>query len=236
MRAGIIQSGYIPWRGYFDFIGSVDVFVLFDDVLYPRGRDWRNRNQVKTREGLRWLTIPIQHSDQRRNIDQVSMAETAKPWRESHRGLLRAALGSAPWFGDAMALWEEGVTECGPLLSPMNEKLLRLICRYLGIGTPIVRASDYPVEGAKTERLIALLGRLGADTYLSGPSAEDYIDPEQFRARNIRLEYKTYDYAPYPQLWGEFVVAVSVLDLIANTGPDASKHLRSRQPNRLVVP
>jgi hypothetical protein len=58
MRIAIVQSNYIPWKGYFDLMRSVDEFVLFDDVQYTR-RDWRNRNRIKTPRGPAWLTIPV---------------------------------------------------------------------------------------------------------------------------------------------------------------------------------
>ena len=57
-KVAILQSNYIPWKGYFDMIASVDEFILYDDMQYTR-RDWRNRNQIKTAQGLKWLTIPV---------------------------------------------------------------------------------------------------------------------------------------------------------------------------------
>lgn len=236
MRVGIIQSCYIPWRGYFDFIDSVDLFMIFDDIQYPQGRSWRNRNQIKTRNGLKWLTVPVSHGAGQLNIDQVLISDSGKPWQASHRGLLRDALGQAPYFHEAMALWEEGVQTGERHLSRLNVHLIKAICRYLGIDTPIVLSSDYPVTGEKTARLIALLKRVGAKTYVSGPAAKDYLEPAQFRDNNIRLEYKSYRYQAYPQLWGEFAGAVTVLDLIANTGPESRRYLNSQEPNEIAVP
>lgn len=89
--------------------------------------------------------------------------------------------------------------------------------------------------GTKTDRLIDLSKKLNATTYLSGPSADAYLDKEAFRRNGIRLEYKSYDYEPYPQLWGPFEGAVTVLDLIANCGPAAKNHIRSRTPDKVVI-
>jgi hypothetical protein len=236
MKVGIIQSCYIPWRGYFDFINSADVFVIFDDVRYPQGRSWRNRNQVKTPTGLKWLTVPILKEAKDSSIDKAQIAEGAKPWQEIHRGQLRVALADAHYFRDAIDLWERELAVEHRLLSSLNVCLIRSICKYLKIATPIVMSSDYPVSGEKTTRLIELLKVLGATSYLSGPSADGYLDKEAFREAGIRLEYKSYDYAPYPQLWGPFEGAVSVLDLIANCGPQSNSLIRSKTPNRIVVP
>lgn len=233
MRVGIIQSSYIPWRGYFDFINSVDIFIIYDDIQYSKN-SWRNRNQVKTPRGLEWLTVPVRYK-LGLAIDQVKIGQTRKDWREFHRQKLFEALEPAPFFEYALALWEEGTSSSEILLSPLNIRLIRLICNYLQISTPIRNSRDYALIGAKTERLIQLLNQVGATTYLSGPTAQDYLDEDLFRKHGIRLEYKNYDYPPYPQLWGDFVGNVTILDLIANTGPAARDYIKSLSPNQVAV-
>jgi hypothetical protein len=232
-RVGIIQSNYIPWRGYFDFIDSVDLFVIYDDVQYSTG-SWRNRNQLKTQTGLKWLTVPVK-TKLGVPIDEVPIGRTAKPWQDIHRRQLKESLGSAPFFKDAIAIWEEGIAASDLTLSELNIRLIKLICAYLQITTPIVMSRDYSVTGAKTERLINLLKKVGATVYLSGSAAQNYLDENLFREHGISLEYKTYDYVPYPQLWSEFVGTVSVLDLIANTGQDAKQFLKSQTPNAIAI-
>lgn len=236
MRVGIIQSCYIPWRGYFDFVASVDLFVIFDDVQYPVGRSWRNRNQVKTKDGLNWLTVPVRAKSEKLPIDQVLISNTDKPWQLTHRNLLRDAFRPAPFGGDALALWEEGIAAADTHISQLNVRLTSIVAKYLGITTPLVLARDYAATGAKTERLINLLRKVEATSYISGPSAQGYIDEDMFRDNHIQLEYKTYDYRPYPQLWGTFEGAVTTLDLIANCGPDSRRFLESATPNRVAVP
>jgi WbqC-like protein len=235
-RVGIIQSSYIPWRGYFDFIRSVDLFVIYDDIQYPVGRSWRSRNQIKTRYGLRWLTVPVSHDCRRLTVDRVAIASTeGKPWQSVHRNLLIEALGKAPFFNDAIGLWEEGISKGAQTISELNVHLIKSLCRYFGIQTPIVLSRDYEVNGAKTERLINLLKKTAATVYVSGPSARNYIEEDLFRKAGIGLEYKTYEYDPYPQLWGEFIGAVSALDLIANVGSDANRFLASKTSNIVAL-
>lgn len=234
-RIGIIQSSYIPWRGYFDFIRSVDLFVIYDDVQYSTG-SWRNRNQIKTSSGPKWITIPVKTNSRNHLIEQVSIGESPKPWRETHRNLLKFALGSAPFFQDALDIWESAIASQDSKLSPLNIRLIHLICEYLQIQTPIALSSQYPVEGSKTQRLINLLKKLDATVYLSGPTAKGYLEEDLFRENGMSLEYKTYDYPPYSQLWGNFVGAVSVVDLIANIGPEAKNYIGSLSPNEVAVP
>jgi hypothetical protein len=235
VRAGIIQSSYIPWRGYFDFIDSVDLFVVFDDIPFGSKGNWRQRNQIKTPAGPKWLTVPV-NSKREWPIDHVRIDHSSRPWQDQHRRMLREWLGTAPHFDDALAIWEQGIASGGDSISRLNVALIRPICAYLRIDTPVVMSRDYAVTGAKTGRLLNLLDRVGADAYLSGPTARGYLDENRFRERGIRLEYKSYDYPPYPQLWGEFFGAVTVLDLIANTGPDARRFLKSTTPDQVAVP
>ena len=232
MRVGVIQSNYVPWRGYFDFIDSVDLFVVYDDVAYSAG-SWRNRNKLKTADGLKWLTVPVKKKFGQA-IDET-LIDYNHPWLEQHRGLLKASLGRCPFYDDARGLWEEGVAAQPASISELNVRLLRLICAHLDIRTPIELSRQYAVPGARNEKLIGLLQAVGATTYVSGAAAKDYLDESLYRARGIRLEYKSYDYAPYPQAWGEFEGAVSVLDLIANTGHDARRYVRSLAPNEVAV-
>lgn len=234
MRVGVIQSCYAPWRGYLDFIASCDLFVVYDDVQYSSG-EFRNRNRLKLPSGLRWITVPVAYRFGDR-IDQVRIGSPREPWREEHRRLLRESLAEAPHAQDALAIWEEGVAAEQEHLTPLNVGLLRRLMAYLGIGTKLAMSSDFALEGRGTERLIDLLGKVGARSYLSGPSARAYLDEAAFRAAGMGLAYKTYDYAPYPQSWGPFEGAVTVLDLIAHCGHRARDHLTSRTPAEVAVP
>lgn len=229
MRVGVIQSSFIPWRGYFDFIASVDIFVFHDDIQYTKG-DWRNRNKIKTPKGTEWLTVPVSYKNVAQLICQTAVDYSAA-WGKSHLGRWQAYYGATPYFDDAMALLFdlEGSREAS--ISQLNIKLIRRIAGYLDISTPMILSADLAATGSKTGRLIDLLRKLNATTYLSGPSADAYLDKDAFRRHGIALEYKSYGYEPYPQLWGEFDGAVTVLDLIANCGPQSKGLIRSRTPD-----
>ena len=235
MRIGIIQSCYVPWRGFFDFIDSVDLFVIFDDVRYPMGRSWRNRNQVKTAKGPKWITVPVVSETRHGPIDRVVIADDVGPWREEHLRSLHESLHASAFYHDALDIWEEGVSARDNYLSALNVRLIRLICDYLKINTPIAFARDFKATGAKTDRLIELCRKTGATCYLSGPTAKGYIDERSFLDAGIALEYKTYVYPAYPQPGGAFMGSVSVLDLIANCGPDSRKFLKSTAPSEIAV-
>ncbi len=235
MRVGIIQSSFIPWRGYFDFIASVDRFVFHDDIQYTKG-DWRNRNRLKTPQGPVWLTVPVHYERVSQLICETRVAESTD-WRTKHLRLWQANYRQAPYLDDVLNIlgdMERG--RASLTISQLNIALTRSICEYLGITTPMAMSNDYELAGAKTDRLLDLLGKVGATTYLSGPSAAAYLDEEAFRRAGIGLEYKSYAYAPYAQLWGDFDATVSILDLIANCGPAARESLSSHSPDQVAVP
>jgi len=228
-RVGIIQSNYIPWKGYFDFIASVDEFVLLDEVQYTR-RDWRNRNKIKTADGLHWLTIPVDVSGKyTQTIEQTKIADPK--WAGEHLASLRHAYARAthakeqwPWL---QPLYETAAQL--PMLTAVNELFIRAIAERLGIDTKISRSSDYVGAEGKNERLLAICEGAGASVYLSGPAAASYIDHALWNAHGINVEFKGYDgYPDYPQLHGPFEHGVTILDLFFNLGDDAPKYFRQR--------
>ena len=227
MRVVINQPNYIPWRGYFDMIASCDLFIFYDDVAYTT-RDWRNRNQIKTRQGLAWLTVPVCKAPRGTLIKDILIDHT-QDWITTHKRQIIDAYRPAPFFKN----YADGIFD---ILDRRHAKLVDLdvdlthyVMQALGITTPTRRASSLAVTGAKPERLLALLRAACATEYLSGPAARDYIDVDSFQRSNIRLLWKAYDYAPYPQQWQDFEPSVTVLDLLFNCGPDAAHHLQSRQ-------
>lgn len=233
MRVGVIQSSFIPWRGYFDFIASVDVFVFHDDIQYTKG-DWRNRNKLKTPNGTEWITVPVCYKSVSQLICETSIDHSTN-WGERHMRLWGEHYRAASYLCDVKEILD-GLGRGGcKTISQLNIMLIKRICNYFGITTPLMLSSELALKGEKTARLMDLLKKLNASTYLSGPSADAYLDKEAFRAHGICLEYKSYDYDPYPQLWGAFDGAVSVLDLIANCGQEAKLHIQSKSENKIIV-
>lgn len=227
MKLGVIQSNYLPWRGYFDFINSVDLFVFHDDLQYTKG-DWRNRNKLKTPSGLRWLTVPVHYERTNQLICETEI-DYSKMWQRDHLNLLRANYSKAPFFSDAADILSSAFHFKDRTISELNVRLIRAVCAYLRITTRVALSADFALEGAKTDRLVQLAVRTGASCYLSGPSGRDYLQEDQFSASGIDVEYKRYNYPEYPQQWGEFVGNVTILDLISNCGPDSSCYIQSAE-------
>jgi len=170
MRMAIVQSSYIPWKGYFDLIRAVDEFVLFDDVQFTR-RDWRNRNRIKTPHGPQWLTIPVNSKgNYREAIRSITVSDPE--WGVRHWRTLKANYAAAPYFSQFAARFEQLYCDCTDShLSVINYKWIALLCNILGIRTKLTWSADYALDPGPTERLIGICRQAGADTYVSGPSA-----------------------------------------------------------------
>lgn len=224
----IVQSNYIPWKGYFDLIRSVDEFILFDDMQYTR-RDWRNRNRIKTSNGPQWLTIPVQVKG--KYYQKIKDTEVSDPnWNHRHWHAISHNYAKAPYFADYKDKFEELYLIQDIWLSKINYHFISSICDILGIGTNITWSMDYQIDEGKTERLVSLCQQAGATHYISGPSARDYIDPTLFNMAGIELEYIDYSgYPEYEQLFPPFEHGVSVIDLLFNTGPDTLKYMKKVQ-------
>jgi hypothetical protein len=227
-RVGIIQSNYIPWKGYFDFISCVDEFILFDDVQYTR-RDWRNRNKIKTKDGLKWLTVPVESKGNYfARVNEIRLLD--HKWIDEHKSSLRHAYGRAPYFHEEWPWVESAYETCRKLshLSDVNATFIHAICSRLGIGTAIRSSSEFEILEGKNERLISLCLQAGAKEYVSGPAAREYIDERLWSAAGISVSFKSYaGYVEYPQVHGQFEHGVTVLDLCFNVGGQAGKYYKS---------
>jgi hypothetical protein len=234
-RLAIVQSSYIPWKGYFDLINLVDEFILYDDRQYTR-RDWRNRNRIKTPQGSQWLTIPVEVKGRyEQRIDETMISDPG--WADSHWKTLVQNYSPAPFFDDYRERLEALYRAIDdPRLSAVNRAFLEELCTILAIETKLSSSTDYEASGARTPRLVSLCRAAGATAYLSGPSARAYIEANLFEEAGIELEYMDYSgYAEYPQLYPPFDHAVTVLDLLFNTGPDATRFMKSFEARHIGV-
>lgn len=225
-KVAVVQSNYIPWKGYFDLIASVDEFILFDDMQFTR-RDWRNRNRIKTPDGLKWLTVPVSTKGKYHQLIRETEID-GDDWATKHWLSLELNYRRAPHF-DEIATWLKPLyLDSGHVnLSALNRLFIESINHYLGIDTVISNSWDYRLVDGKTERLISLCEQAGGSEYVSGSMAKDYLDADKFDQRDIRLTWFNYSgYPEYPQQWGEFAHHVSILDLLFNCGSEARNYMR----------
>ena len=224
-RVAILQSNYIPWKGYFDMIGHVDEFIIYDEVQYTKN-DWRNRNRIKTASGIQWITIPVYQRNLRQKISETEVS--ARGWGIKHWNTLKTNYAKAPQFKVIAPRLEEFYsTFQSPLLTEINVTLIKLVCDWLDIKTRITNSKDYQLSGDPTEKLVDLCKQVGATHYLSGPAAKNYLHDNLFQEESIKLEWMNYEgYQEYAQLYPPFEHRVSIVDLLFNTGTLSSRFMK----------
>ena len=225
-RVAIVQSSYIPWKGYFDLIRAVDEFILLDEVQFTK-RDWRSRNRIKTKDGLAWLSIPVATA----GLYHQRILDTTIPdahWARNHWQRLRASYARTRFFDRYAPMFEPLYLQSpSDHLSTVNHAFIVRICEALDIRTPITWSTDYQSRYDRNTRLIDLCHAAGATDYLSGPSARAYIDASAFSAAGITLRFADYSgYREYTQPYSPFEHAVTALDLVFCTGPDAPGYMK----------
>ena len=223
-RVAILQSNYIPWKGYFDIVHDVDEFIFHDDLQYTK-QDWRNRNRIKTARGPAWLTIPV-GSDENRLIHDVELP--GQSWARQHWSRLRECYALAPYFATYQPLFEQVYLGTRwRYLSDLNQSLIRSIASdLLGLSTHFRDSRQLALRHKGEDRVLEILEHVKADVYISGPAAKRYLHPARFEERGIGLIWKDYqNYPEYPQFHPPFVHEVSILDLLFHTGRDAAYYI-----------
>jgi hypothetical protein len=227
-RIAILQSNYIPWKGYFDIINSVDEFVIYDDAQYTK-RDWRNRNLIKTVNGVKWITIPIEVKHKyKQPIRETKVS--GKNWANKHLKILTYNYSKAEHFNEIIEWLNSLYKSCEKknYLSEINLLLINEISGFLGINTKISFSSDFILEGNKSGKAMNICLQAAADEYITGPAAKSYIDVEAFNKEGINVKWMDYSsYMEYKQLFKPFVHKVSIIDLIFNTGRKAPEFMNT---------
>lgn len=223
MKAAIIQSNYLPWKGYFDIIHDVDSFVFLEDVQYTKN-DWRNRNKIKTPNGTQWITVPV-HSDLDKCIFQTKI-DNSKKWEEKHKKAIHANYASSCYYDTYKDNIIKIYNKRFDSISELNIHAIKLICKILDINVKYFNSNDLNITGNKDDKIIKICNKIGAEAYLSGPAAKSYIDENKFEDAGIQLEYKDYlGYPEYSQIWGDFDHFVSIIDVIFNCGEESPYYI-----------
>lgn len=225
MKLAVLQSNYIPWKGYFDIIHDVDLFLFYDEVQYTT-YDWRNRNQIRVAGGKKWLTLPCGY-DRKRRIYEVKIKEEFD-WQRRHYAILENNYRKAPYFRKYREFLQYVYLERSwEYLYQLNRYMTEHIAReFLGLQTKFADSRSYPSEGKKAEKLFQLICSTKADVYISGEAAKKYMELEPYKNAGIKVVWKNYHgYPEYHQMYESFYHDVSILDLLFCTGDDAPYYI-----------
>lgn len=225
-KIAISQSNFIPWKGYFDMVAMVDDFVFLDDVQYTK-RDWRNRNLIKTPNGSKWISIPVEVKGKfKQKISETKISDLnwgIKAWKS-----IELNYKKAKFFDQYKSQFKQTIESQTEYLSVLNIQLIKQICSILKIETNFHNSNQFDLKEDSTEKLLGICKDLKADTYISGPAAKNYMQLDLFEKQNISVEWMDYNnYPEYNQQYGPFTHQVSILDLIFNEGPNSKNFLKS---------
>jgi hypothetical protein len=235
MRAVVLQPTYLPWIGYFGMIDIADTFVFYDDVQFSV-QSWQQRNKIKSANGnWIWLSVPIVRKFGQ-NINEVRINNTTN-WKKKHWASIYQSYTKAPCFNE----YEEEIERIFQIeweyLSDLNISLIKKLSELLGIRIPeFIKSSESgDITGQKTDRLLLVLEKIGADEYISGPGAKGYIDIDGFKEKGMKLYWYEFQHPVYPQIRGEFIPYLSAIDLLFNTGGEAVGYIREGAKDALKL-
>jgi hypothetical protein len=217
---------YFPWVGLLEQIRLADIFVHYNDVQYARG--FFNRVQVKTPRGLQWMTIPLKNQHRGQRIDEVIIDDRVD-WREEHRNMLRQHYHMAPFKNEMLSLVDTVFCQDFTMLAEVSKASTLALANYFGLveNRNFILSKSLKINGKGSQRLLDISLALGAQVYITGHGAKNYLDHTIFEDAGIEVRYMHYRQLPYPQLHGEFTPYVTSLDLIANCGKDGHRFIQS---------
>jgi hypothetical protein len=236
------QPYFCPYPGFFYKASLSDVLVILDEVQFPRGTTWINRNRFKNDQGTLWLTIPVWKKGLGlQRINQIRICREGR-WPRKHLQSLKTAYAHAPYLGDYLAFLEEVFSRLWESLADLNLAIIRHLMGSLQVKTKLVLLSELGITARGTQLLIEISRALGASTFLAQSQARKYLDTALFQDSGVKLSFFTYEPPIYPQLWGAFLANLSTFDLIMNCGPKALDIIFGRgdrgitQAGKLVPP
>jgi hypothetical protein len=213
------QPNYLPWLGFFDKMRRADIFIIEDNVQFER-QGFTNRNRILTADGIRWLSVPIEHANKPLLIREVKIANKGEPnWGRKHWLTLKHSYCKAPYWNEYASFFEETYEREWDRLIDLNMHLIQGIMKFLRIERPLIFSSSLNAQGKKSELIVAQCKEVGADTQLAGEGCQGYIDRELFKKEGIKLIFQNFRQPVYPQTNGGFSSNLSVVDyLLCNGG------------------
>ncbi len=228
MRVAIHQPQYLPWLGFFDKIDQADCFVVLDNVQYQKN-EWQNRNRIKTPQGWQWLTVPVHYRFPQR-LKEVEVDDTSG-WRRTHWRTMTQSYRKAPYFEQYAAVFQSLYDMPWRWLVDLNLAGLERLATALGLPWAPRIASEMALTEEPTQRLIDICRQVGGDQYLAGSGSQHYLDLPRFEAAGIGVQFQRFEHPTYPQRYGAFEPALSLVDLLFNCGPGSLASLRAtRRP------
>jgi hypothetical protein len=219
------QPNYLPWLGFFDKMRRSDLFIIEDNVQFER-QGFTNRNKIMTVNGVRWLSVPVEHANKPLLINEVRIANREEPkWGSRHWLTLKHSYCNAPYWRDYYDFFEDTYAREWTMLIDLNMHLIKGIMRFLDIDKPMIMASSLGAKGKKSELIIAQCKAVGAKVQLAGVGGKEYINHKRFEEEGIKLIFQEFEHPCYTQTRSGFIPNLSVVDYLFCTGAKCDKKI-----------
>ena len=218
-KAAIMQPTYLPWCGYFGLIDIVDIFVIYDDVQFEK-RSWQQRNKIKTTSGSQWLTVPVDSKGKRfQKINEVCISEQSN-FSKDHIRAIEVNYSKTKYFKEYKNAIFDCISNNQKYLLDLNQSIIFELSKILELQTDFINSSKLKVSGKKEERLVNICKHLSAAHYIATPGAKIYLDgTDAFEKNEIKLSYQSFTHPIYPQINGNFLSHMGIIDILFNCGP-----------------
>lgn len=204
--------------GFFDKIRQSDIFIIEDNVQLER-QGFTVRNRIKTLDGVRWLSVPIEHTGKPVIINKAKIANNSRDdWRMKHWLAIKHSYGKSLLWDQYSGFFEETYSQEWELLIDLNMHIIKGLMSFLDIKKPLVMASSLGASGNKNELLINQCKALGASVHLSGSGGKDYLDLKRFEKEGIKVVFQEFQHPTYDQPYGSFVPNLSAIDYLFCAG------------------
>lgn len=210
------QPAYLPWLGYFDKILKSDIYVFMDTVQYE-DRSFINRNKIKTSQETMWLSVPVKSKGYRKTNLLSMEIDNSQNWRKKHLNAIWLNYKKAARFEELYPRLEKLYLSKHDLLIDLCYEQLLFWLGEMGISKKIVHLSELEINSSKSDLILDICKALQAKQYISGALGKNYLEEEAFAREGIEIIYQDYRHPVYPQLWGDFVPNMSILDFWMNT-------------------
>ena len=218
MIVTIHQPAYLPWLAYFDKISRSDVFVFLDTVqLEKNSYSYTYRNKIKSPQGSMWLTVPLKAKGHMNNTIREIPIDYSQRWKKKHLKSIFFNYNKSPYFNELYPKLESLYQTSYEFFSELAYMHLLFWLEELQIKTKVVRASDTPINSRKSALILDLCEHFQATRYISGALGKNYLDESAFQQKSIHIEYQKYQHPLYPQLYGDFLPNLAIVDFWMNT-------------------
>jgi hypothetical protein len=230
MIASIHQPNFLPWIGLFHKISLSDVFIAFDDVQFPVGKNFGSRVLIRNFNNSFWVNIPVEKRSELPAFNKVRIREDGM-WKKKLLKKIEFSYGKSEYFKDYFPFFSDLIIEEREILSEFNLNIIKKISERLGLRAKIIRSSEIDEAGGKNgfDKIIALLKKVNADVYISGrgKGSAKYINDDAMSEAGIRLEWQVFNHPVYRQVGNGFIENLSVIDLLFNEGPKSFEIIKS---------